>query len=695
MSTVQNLSEKQIQYIKGVGPAKAKLLANLGITTVEDLLYLFPARYEDRSKLMPMAMVQVGEKQTIAGHVLKVGKRNFYSKTRAFEIVVGDKSGQITCVWFNQPYLDKYFKEGQEVVLYGRVEIFKNRLQMLMPDFELIAAEDRTLNMGRIVPIYPLTKGITQRYLRKLIDSLLALHANDLKDVVPLEIRQRHHLGNIADSIQHIHFPRSQEDQQRANSRVAFEEFFLFQVCVILRRLSIVEKKGFAHKIDSNLIENYLRAFPFTLTQSQYKAIEDIASDMKKARPMLRLLQGDVGCGKTIVAFFGCMAAVSNGAQAAIMAPTEILATQHYQNFKRLFATGPFDRVKVGLLTSRMPKKKKDELYKQLKAKEIDVLIGTHALLQETVDFAKLTFVVIDEQHKFGVNQRALLSSKGQNPDILIMTATPIPRTLCLTLYGDLDVSVIAEQPPGRGKISTYYFPTEKSQGVYERVRQWVSQGTQAYIIYPLVEESEKMDLKAAKESFDHFVAYEFKGLRLGMVHGQMDRVEVDETMDKFKRQEIDILVATSILEVGIDVANANIMVIEHAERFGLSQLHQLRGRIGRGSKDAICLLLAEPTTEEGKARLEAIVKTTDGFKIAEFDLEIRGPGHYFGRHQHGLNELKVANPVTQIDLLQKARTEAGNLIQSDPSLGQPDHRMIKTIIKKRYPQYLDMIAAG
>jgi ATP-dependent DNA helicase RecG len=693
----QNLSDLSIQYVKGVGPSKAKLLANLGVFTVEDLLYLFPSRYEDRSQLMPMAMVKVGEKQTIAGHILKVGKRNFYSRTKAFEIVVGDKSGQITCVWFNQPYLDKYFKEDQEIVLYGRVEVFKNRLQMLVPDFELISTEDRSLNMGRIVPVYPLTRGVTQRYLRKQIDFLLGLYSNELQDVIPLSIRKRYHLEEIAEGITHIHFPRHAQDQQMATDRVAFEEFFLFQICVILRRLSIVEKKGFAHRIETSLIENYLRSFPFTLTQAQHKAIEEIAADMKKARPMLRLLQGDVGCGKTVVAFFGCIAAVENGGQAAIMAPTEILATQHYDNFSRLFSShgGPFSKARVGLLTSRMTKKKKDELYEKLKAKEIDVIIGTHALLQETVDFARLTFVVIDEQHKFGVNQRALLSAKGNNPDILIMTATPIPRTLCLTLYGDLDVSVISELPPGRGKISTYSFSAEKSDSVYQRVREWVMKGTQAYIIYPLVEESEKMDLKAAKESFDHFVAFEFKGLRLALVHGQMDRQEVDEIMQKFKRYEIDILVATTILEVGIDVANANVMVIEHAERFGLSQLHQLRGRIGRSEKDAVCLLLADPTTEEGRARLDAIVKTTDGFKIAEFDLQIRGPGHYFGRHQHGLNELKVANPVTQIDLLQKARLEAGNLVKSDPSLQGSEHALIKNIIKKRYPQYLDMIAAG
>jgi len=692
----ENLSSISIQYLKGVGPAKVKLLAELGIESVEDLLYLFPNRYEDRVHFTPIAKLQLGQWQTIRGTVLAGGSRkNFYSKSRVFETVVGNDSGRISCIWFNQFYLDKIFKVGQEVVLYGRVEMYKNRLQLISPDFEFVTSEDESLNMGRIVPIYPLTKGISQRYLRKIIDTALSQYADKLADLIPADVRKRQGLGNIAESICQIHFPRSSDEQARAHQRVAFEEFFLFQVCVLLRRLHMVEKRGYAHRFDPTLIQDYISAFPFTLTQAQYKAIDEIAADMRKGRPMLRLLQGDVGCGKTVVAFFGCLAAVSNGTQAAIMAPTEILAIQHFETFRKFFEKSKLGNIRVGLLTSRMPKKLKDDLQKKLKSKEIDVIIGTHALLQETVDFADLSFVVIDEQHKFGVNQRAMLSAKGLNPDMLIMTATPIPRTLCLTLYGDLDVSVIGELPPGRGKISTYHFSADKAAGVYERVRQWVMKGTQAYIIYPLVEESEKLDLKAATESFNHFVEYEFKGLRLGMVHGQMDRNEVDETMQKFKRHEIDILVATTILEVGIDVANANIMVIEHAERFGLSQLHQLRGRIGRSQKDAICLLIGDSSTEDGKARLEAIVKTTDGFKIAEYDLAIRGPGHYFGRHQHGLNELKVANPITQMDLLQQARQEAADLIKKDPELNNKEDKAIKAMIKKRYPQYLDMILAG
>ncbi len=695
----QALSEIFVQFIKGVGPAKAKLLANLGVYTVEDLLYLFPRRYEDRSQFTPIAMVQPGQTHTVCGKVM-TSRRNFYSKNRAVEVVIQDKSGRISCVWFNQPYLANIFKEGQEVVLYGRIDIFNRRLQMVVPDFELIADQDRSLNMGRIVPVYPLTKGINQRYLRKLIDFCLNLHANELQDILPDDVRRKRHLGPIAQSIRQIHFPSDSHQQQQAIDRIAFEEFFMFQICVILRRLSIVEKIGIAHQINNDLIEHYKSAFPFSLTLAQGKAIADMASDMIKTRPMLRMVQGDVGSGKTVVAFFGCIVAWKNSRQAAVMAPTEILAQQHFRNFQKLLGENEerspiFKEIRAGLLISSTPAKQKKEIYQKLKEGEIDLIIGTHALLEETIAFKSLSFVVIDEQHKFGVNQRALLSAKGSNPDILIMTATPIPRTLCLTLYGDLDVSTINELPPGRGSIKTYHFPLAKSQAVYQKVRELVLKGTQAYIIYPLVEESEKLDLKAAKDQFLHLQKFEFQGLRLGLVHGQMNRPETEEIMEQFKKHQLDILVATTILEVGIDIPNANVMVIEHAERFGLSQLHQLRGRIGRGSQNAMCVLLGDPLTQEGKMRLEAIVQTTDGFKIAEQDLKIRGPGHYFGRHQHGLNELKMSNPITQIEILEKAREDAVLLTKTDPRLSTPQHRLIKETIKKRYPQYLDLILAG
>jgi ATP-dependent DNA helicase RecG len=691
---MKNLPDIPIQFVKGVGPAKAKLLANLGVMSVEDLLYLFPRRYEDRSQFKPIAMLEVGQIQSICGEVL-TSRRNFYSKNKTVEVTVGDKSGRITCVWFNQPYLDKIFKVGQEVVLYGRVDIFHKRLQMVVPDFELISSEDRSLNMGRIVPVYPLTRGITQRYLRKLMDACLNLYAQYLQDIIPPDIHQKRGLNPISQSIRQIHFPSDTIHQQKAIDRIAFEEFFLFQICVILRRFCMVHKKGIAHRIDNSLIEQYKASFPFKLTGAQNKAISDLSLDMIQNRPMLRMIQGDVGSGKTVVAFWGCVVAVGNNKQAAIMAPTEILAQQHFLNFHQLLGQGTFKDIKTALLISSTPAKEKKVIYQRLNAGDIDLIIGTHALLEETVAFKDLSFVVIDEQHKFGVNQRALLSAKGGNPDILIMTATPIPRTLCLTLYGDLDVSVINEIPPGRGAIKTYNFPMAKAQAVYQKVKELVLKGTQAYIIYPLVDESERLDLKAAKDMFVHLQKFEFQGLRLGLVHGQMARPEADGVMEQFKMHELDILVATTILEVGIDIPNANVMVIEHAERFGLSQLHQLRGRIGRGSQNAMCVLLGDPLTQEGKLRLEAIVQTTDGFKIAEQDLKIRGPGHFFGRHQHGLNELKLSNPITQIEILEKAREDAIILTQSDPQLDTEEHRLIKETIKKRYPQYLDLILAG
>ncbi|MDE1920525.1 MAG: ATP-dependent DNA helicase RecG [Candidatus Omnitrophica bacterium] len=690
----QALSEIPIQFIKSVGPSKAKLLANLGVSSVEDLLYLFPHRYEDRSTFTPIAMLQAGLPQTACGRIV-LARRNFYSKNKAVEITVKDTSGIIHCVWFNQPYLINIFKPGQEIVLYGKVDMFKKRLQMTVPDFELIAKEDRSLNMGRIVPVYPLTRGINQRYLRKLMDACLGLYADRLQDIVPQAIRSKQRLNPIAQSIRQIHFPSDDAQKQKGIDRIAFEEFFLFQICVILRRLSIVNKTGVAHQLSPTLIEHYKAALPFALTGAQTKAIHDIAADMAKTRPMLRMVQGDVGCGKTVAAFFGCMAAWKNNKQSALMAPTEILAQQHFFNFQKLFVPGPFEAIKAALLISSTPAKDKKTLYQELERGKIDLVIGTHALLEETIAFKNLSFVVIDEQHKFGVNQRALLSAKGTNPDILIMTATPIPRTLCLTLYGDLDVSVIDEMPPGRGKIKTYRFPLAKAPSVYQKVRELVLQGAQAYIIYPLVDESEKLDLKAAKDQFVHLQKFEFQGLRLGLVHGRMKREETDEIMEKFKKHELDILVATTILEVGIDIPNANVMLIEHAERFGLSQLHQLRGRIGRGAQDAVCVLLGDPVTQEAAMRLDAIAQTTDGFRIAEEDLKIRGPGHYFGRHQHGLNELKMSNPITQIEILEKAREDAVILTKNDPQLNGMEHRLIKETIKKRYPQYLDLILAG
>lgn len=689
-------SDIPIQFIKGVGPAKAELLKNLGILTVEDILYFFPRRYEDRSRLVTINQLKIGELQTVSGEVMaRGGRKTWFTKKHIFETAIGDETGRISCVWFNQPYLDKYLKPGTRVVLYGRVDFYKNRMQMISPEYEVIGEDEESLNMNRIVPIYTLTKGISQRYLRKIIRLCLDEYACFLRDIIPDPIRERQKLPHITKGIRAIHFPETLEEQEAAGARASFEEFFLFQLSVILRRMSITQKKGIAHKPPQDFHKKFCSSFSFRLTGAQKRSIEEIASDMSKGTPMLRLLQGDVGSGKTLVSFFGCVVSVMAGHQAAIMAPTEILAQQHYKNFESLIVNGAFKTIRPALLISGMPKKEKDNVLANLAKGEIDVLIGTHALLQETVAFKDLSYVVIDEQHKFGVKQRALLSSKGKNPDVLVMTATPIPRTLCLTLYGDLDISTIDELPAGRGSTKTYHFPMDQAPAVYERVREWVKKGTQAYIVYPIIEESEKLDLKAATDMYEHFLAHEFKDLRVALLHGQMDRADTNAIMELFKKHQLDILVTTSVLEVGIDVANANVMVIEHAERFGLSQLHQLRGRIGRSEKNAICLLIADARTEEGKSRLNAIASTTDGFKIAQEDLKIRGPGHYFGRFQHGVSELRMSDPVAQLHVLEDARAEASGLLKTDPKLLEPAHSPIRQVIQKRYPEYLSMVFAA
>ncbi len=596
-------------------------------------------------------------------------------------------------MWFNQSYLENYFHVGDKVVVHGRVEVFNNKIQIVNPEYEIITDADEELNMARIVPVYPLTKGITQRYLRKVMALALDEYADRMVDVLPVDVLKRQALHPVTESIRDIHFPSDEKTQQAANRRISFDEFFMFQIAVMLRRRCLKACSGVEHFIPETFNERFARSFPYEFTLSQQKALKEVAVDMRQQKPMLRLLQGDVGSGKTVVAFFGCLAAVTNGHQAAFMAPTEILAEQQYNAFIRFFADGPFGEVRIALLKSGLKKKDKEALYQRIKAGDVDVLIGTHALLEEGVEFKKLSFVAIDEQHKFGVKQRALLSAKGENPDVLVMTATPIPRSLCLTLYGDLDVSVIDEKPRGRGTIKTYHMTGEQAEGVYKRVAEWVKKGTQAYIVYPIIEESEKADLKAAVDMFEHFKKNEFKDLSVGLIHGRLPKGEAEAVMEKFKQREIDVLVTTTVLEVGIDVANANVMVIEHAERFGLAQLHQLRGRIGRSEKNAVCVLLGDPQTEDGKKRIEALLKTTDGFKIAQQDLEIRGPGQYFGRHQHGLNELRVVDPLTQIEVLEAARKEAMTLVGSDPVL--KGYGMIKDILQQRYPEYLQRIQAG
>jgi len=693
---MQNLEDISIRYIKGVGPAKMKLFEKLGIESVEDLLYFFPRRYEDRRHLTPIAQLSIDQWQTVTGKIkAKTSRRSWYTKKHVSEMTIDDGSGTLSCTWFNRPYLDQYFIADKKVVCHGKVGMYKKQLQMVSPEYEMIEGDDESLSLKRIVPIYPLTRGITQRYLRKTIKACLDKHKDNLCDELPVALRNQHHIANIKRSISNIHFPESFKEQETSLYRISFEEFYFFQTSIILRRLSITQKKGVAHSISDDDANQFMDSFPFQLTNAQRKVIGEIRNDMQKSSVMLRLLQGDVGSGKTCVALFGCVMAFKNGTQSCVMAPTEILARQHYENILKMVLNGSLKAMKVALLISAIPKKEKDQIYEKIKNGTIDLVIGTHALINEEVIFKNLSFVVIDEQHKFGVRQRAILAEKGNNPDVLIMTATPIPRTLCITLYGDLDVSIIDELPAGRGKVETKLYDLQQADEVYAIVREKVALGHQAYIIYPLIEESQVQDLKSAKAMFKHFQSKEFKGLRIGLVHGQMKPKESQTTMDQFKNKNIDILVATTVIEVGVDVPNASVMVIEHAENFGLAQLHQLRGRIGRRETDGTCFLIADTQSEETSVRLKAILSTTDGFKIAEYDLAQRGPGRFFGRHQHGLNELKVANPLTQLEILELARKEAIALTDDDPRLVKEQNQHIKTTICKRYPTYLRDVRAG
>ena len=706
-----------IQYLKGIGPKRAKSFSNLGINTIEDLLYYFPRRYEDRTNFISISKLQEGQTYTIKAQVLARGERQSFRR-RGFsiiEVAVGDSTGKLFCVWFNQPYLKGYFKVGLTLILYGRIERYAGRLQMNSPEFEVVldetdeprpsfksntASEEgrgESLNIGRITPVYSLPKGSTQRHLRQIIKYALDEYSPEIKDFLSYDIRSRCNLLNLARSLINIHFPENLDMHNDAYRRLSFEEFFLFQLPLVLRKLKKKEKTGISHKVDGELINAFIESLPFQLTLAQKKVIEEIKSDMAKPSAMQRLLQGDVGSGKTVVATISGLIAIQGGYQAAFMVPTELLARQHYEkiSFQLLALSCKLKEIKVGLLTSSANEKEKNKIYQEIKEGKIDLIIGTHALLEEGVQFKNLGLVVIDEQHKFGVGQRALLPAKGTNPDVLIMTATPIPRTLAITLYGDLDVSIINELPPGRLAVKTMHFSEENKSSAYEIAKEQLRQGCQAYIVYPVIEESYVLDIKGAKKMYSELKSGELKEFKLGLIHGRLKQNEQDEIMLKFKQKELDVLVSTTVLEVGIDIANATCMIVESAERFGLSQLHQLRGRVGRGRQESFCILISNAETPEAKARLEAMLKYNDGFRIAEEDLKIRGPGEFFGLRQSGLSELRIANPLTQMQLLKKAREEAIKLINRDPCLGLRQNLGLRGRLLQRFPEYEKLMLVG
>ena len=707
-----------IRFVKGVGPKRTGLLERLRIETVEDALWTVPWRYEDRSVMTPIGNLVPGMVTSICGLIGKCeAKRTRNRRLRVLDVGVEDQTGRMQVVFFNQPYLEEILAVGKRVMMSGRV--IAGRQGWMVPrmevaQYEVVGEEmESTLHVGRIVPIYHETKGWTSRQMRVLAKNLLEEHALELRDHLPVQLRARQRLVPIQEALQDVHFPKAETDlrlleqgKTPAHRRLAFEELFLLQVALATRHRSVQdEPKGLHFNPRTPLLEKLGRLLPFRLTAAQDQVIREIFRDMISLRPMNRLVQGDVGSGKTAVALHAMVMACGSGYQAALMAPTEILAEQHYRNLSGMLeALG----LKVILMRGGDRASAKQTQSAQLASGEIQVAIGTHALIQKGVAFKNLGLAVVDEQHKFGVLQRKTLIGKGYKPDVLVLTATPIPRTLAMTVYGDLDVSIIDMLPPGRKPVRTFLFGEVQRRRAYQILRDELRNKKQAYVVYPLVEESEKTDLQAAIQGAEQLQNGEFAEFRVGLLHGRMKAAEKEAVMAGFKSGDIHLLVATTVIEVGVDVPNATIMMIEHAERFGLAQLHQLRGRVGRGSQQSYCLLMAagmgrakvplgrrplgsDDVVSTAKERLEALVQSNDGFVIAEEDLRIRGPGEFFGFRQWGMPEFRVANIVRDADLLQLARQEAFSLLKLDPGLKSSVHQGLRDAMLRKWEKKLEL----
>ena len=683
--------QTSLRYLKGVGPERARLLARLGIHTVGDLLAHLPRRHEDRREFTPIARLQSGQVQTVRGLVVAVEEKRLRPRLSLLRVGVADASGRMWATWFNQPFRKSHFRRGMVVVLSGQVERRYGEIRMENPEYEEESGSD-PLHVGRLVPVYALTEGLFQRWLRTLMKVVVDQYAPLVPDTLPAAVRERVGLIDAPRAWQQIHFPADEAELAAAQRRLAFEELFQLQVGLAVQRRQIKERAGLAHPPDGDLIQRLRENLPYTLTAAQEKAYGEIRADMESPRPMNRLLQGDVGSGKTVVAAMAALKAVAGGYQCALMVPTEILAEQHFRNLWPLLS--PLG-VKLGLLTGSLPERERMRVLREAEAGELGVIVGTHALIGEQVVFPRLSLAITDEQHRFGVRQRALLHEKGITPDVLVMTATPIPRTLALTVFGDLDLSIIDELPPGRQPVETHWLPSSHRRQAYAFVRQEVGKGHQAFVVCPLVEESDKLQAEAATEMAARLQAGELAGLRVGLVHGRLPAAEREDVMTRFRLGDIQVLVATTVIEVGVDIPNATVMVIEGADRFGLAQLHQLRGRVGRGKARSYCLLIADPGSEEARQRLQAMERTADGFAIAEEDLRLRGPGEFFGLRQHGLPDFKVANPVRDLPLLEEAREEAARLLAEDPDLADPANQPLRRLVVERYGDRLGLIKVG
>ncbi len=712
--------ETEVQFVKGVGPRLAKLYVKLGVVTVDDLLFHLPRKYQDRRNIPPISQAKPGEVVTVRGKLRRVESRPISGGRVILKAIIEDASGAINLTWFNQPWVRKQLEESSgDIIAYGLVKAGTHLEEMAAPEWESVEDEDGIDGFARIVPLYPLTEGLPQKLARRAAQSAVDTFVSLVEEPLPQSLLDSQKLKGVQWCLRQIHNPENEESRIQARRRLVFEEFLYLQLELALRRAETQQELGIAFPVESliagedpappapaksdrkveaaenlfNLIEEEKRKgeplweqidrmLPFSLTGAQRRVIGEVFGDMERPFPMNRLVQGDVGSGKTAVAAACMLAAVRSGYQAALMAPTEILAEQHAKGLRRLLE--PLG-IQVDLLVGKLNSRERKHAYQNVRDGSCQIAVGTHALIQEGVEFKNLGFVVVDEQHRFGVLQRKALRDKGLgNPDVLVMTATPIPRTLTMTLYGDLDVSVIDELPPGRKPIKTHFKRKGDRRGVYDNVRVLLDQGRQAYVVCPMVSESEKMMAQAAEELFAELSNSTFSDKRVGLLHGQMKPVEKDAVMEAFRRQELDVLVATTVIEVGVDVPNASVMVVEDANRFGLSQLHQLRGRVGRGEHQSFCILVADAKTEDAMARMDIMVATTDGFKIAEEDLVLRGPGNLAGTEQSGQMDFKVADLIQDAKLLEVARQSALRIIEENPRLDGAEWAKVRERLSKR-----------
>ncbi|ODM24945.1 ATP-dependent DNA helicase RecG [Clostridium sp. Bc-iso-3] len=690
-SDIKEMLKKSIMNIKGVGETRARLFQKLGIFNIEDMITHFPADYEDRSSFKKICQLTEGESCTFEGIIMsKVTEKILRRGLTLYQVYIKDDSGTIIGTWYNQPYLKKVLCVGESYIFYGKIVRGFKTLEVQNPIYEKADRGEHKKTM-KIVPVYPATANLSQNTIRAVMEKALEQVVGNLEDVLPLWIRKTYCLSDINYAFSNIHFPRSDEDIKNARHRLVFEELLLLQLGLLSIKTVLADgKEGIAFKPNRKAIQDFIGSIGFQLTNAQKRVWEEIEKDMESSRVMNRLVQGDVGSGKTIVAALALIKTVKSGYQGAMMVPTEILAKQHYESLRDIMDK---HGVSTALLVGSQTKRQKSEILSKIESGEVNIVIGTHALIEDKVKFLKLGMVITDEQHRFGVRQRTVLSNKGLNPDVLVMTATPIPRTLALILYGDLDISIIDELPPGRKAVETYAVDNSMRERINSFIRKNVLEGRQAYIVCPLVDESDEIEAKSALKTAEKIAKEDFRDFRVGLLHGKMPSRDKEDVMQRFLGREIDILVSTTVIEVGVNVPNATMMVVENAERFGLAQLHQLRGRVGRGSHQSYCILYNEGKSKVAKERMKVMQQTTDGFIISEKDLLLRGPGEFFGTRQHGLPDLKIANLYRDMDILKKAQEAAQEILKRDKNLCLKENLKLKEKIAEKFKGKLNDVS--